>query len=73
MDTSEIQDKLLLLCLNNLENGGRGINNIIEKALVNPLAREIFDQAIGSGERLKLTDLAEDDGRYRIVTERVTK
>ena len=73
VDTSEIQDKLLLLCLNNLENGGRGINNIIEKALVNPLAREIFDQAIGSGESLKLTDLTEDDGRYRIVMERVTK
>ena len=33
----------------NLENGGRGIGNVIEKNLINPLSRVIFDENIEGG------------------------
>ena len=34
---------LLEKSLNNLENGGRGIGNVVESCLINPLARYIFE------------------------------
>ena len=34
-----IQDTLLREAVKNLENGGRGINNILDKMLINPLSR----------------------------------
>ncbi len=32
--------------LNNLENGGRGIGNVVENLLINPLSRYLFDNKI---------------------------
>ena len=32
--------------LNNLQNGGRGIGNVVENLLINPLARYLFDNEI---------------------------
>lgn len=43
----------------NLENGGRGIGNVIEKKLINPLARVIFDKQITGGEIL-INEIRED-------------
>ncbi|ATC26727.1 ATP-dependent Clp protease ATP-binding subunit [Caulobacter vibrioides] len=37
------QDRLLTLCTADLSNGGRGIRNMIEAHLINPLARALFD------------------------------
>lgn len=37
-------------CLRDLSNGGRGIRNQLEAQLVNPLARQIFDQDAAPGE-----------------------
>ncbi len=35
-----------LLAGKNLENGGRGIGNIVESYLINPLSRHLFDQEV---------------------------
>ena len=32
--------------LNNLQNGGRGIGNVVENLLINPLSRYLFDNEI---------------------------
>ncbi|MEP2726674.1 AAA family ATPase [Roseibium sp.] len=37
-------DELRRLCTSDLSNGGRGIRNMIEAHLVNPLARALFDR-----------------------------
>ncbi len=39
--------------LGNLDNGGRGIGNIVESLLINPLARYLFDNSVF--ERAKVT------------------
>lgn len=45
----------------NLENGGRGIGNIIEKYLVNPLARYISDNHVKNGDSIRIERIIEDD------------
>jgi len=41
--TATVRHALLQRCTRDLANGGRGIGNQIESALVNPLARALFD------------------------------
>ncbi len=45
----------------NLENGGRGIGNVIEKYLINPLARYLFDHQIQPGMVVKIQNIVEND------------
>lgn len=45
----------------NLENGGRGIGNVIEKYLINPLARYLFDNRIQAGMNVKIKNIVERD------------
>ena len=49
----------------NLENGGRGIGNVIEKYLINPLARYIFDNQIQAGSTINILNNIEND---KVVT-----
>lgn len=41
--SDKVHDALLKSALANLDNGGRGIGNIVESQLINPLARFLFD------------------------------
>ncbi|CAK0777049.1 hypothetical protein CCP4SC76_6280004 [Gammaproteobacteria bacterium] len=52
-----------------LEHGGRGIRNLLESALVNPLAAWLFDQGIGAGARLRLTAIDDcgDEAEQRFL------
>lgn len=42
----EAQETLRRLCTTDLSNGGRGIRNMIEAHLINPLARALFDSDV---------------------------
>jgi energy-coupling factor transporter ATP-binding protein EcfA2 len=55
---SESRTALKLRCLQDLSNGGRGIRNQIEAHLINPLARELFDQDAKAGDRFVLGGIA---------------
>lgn len=61
------KDTLRKSCLSDLTNGGRGIENKLETALVNPLARALFDldQEI-SGKTVVVTAITETDMRYSL-------
>ncbi len=39
-------ETLIEQALNNLQNGGRGIGNVVENLLINPLSRYLFDNEI---------------------------
>ena len=45
------------ICLRDLSNGGRGIRNMIEAHLINPVSREVFDRAPQAGQKLVITGL----------------
>ena len=52
----------------NLENGGRGIGNIMEKYFINPLARYIYDQHLNSGS-LSIQEIQVNDGIVSLICE----
>ena len=49
-------NKLIGKALDNLGNGGRGIGNIVESLLINPLARYLFDEGISENVKITLND-----------------
>ena len=53
----------------NLENGGRGIGNVIEKYLINPLARYLFDNQIKAGAVVKIINIVEENKVVSLVCE----
>ena len=58
----EISDKarehLLEAAKGNLENGGRGIGNVVESHLINPLSRALFDLNVAENGTLKVVDIS---------------
>ena len=67
--SSEVKDILIQKSFGNLENGGRGIGNIVEKMFINPLARFIFDEKIKEGTELNVTNIEENNGVSTIKCE----
>ncbi len=59
--TDTVVEYLKTKSFGNLENGGRGIGNVIEKYLINPLARYIFDNQIKAGESITIKNIVEKD------------
>ena len=55
---------LLNRVLSNLDNGGRGIGNIVESLLVNPLSRFLFDNTIFENAELEITNIQADKMPY---------
>lgn len=62
----EVDDKALRVLRNkimkNLDNGGRGVGNVVESALINPLANYMFDEEekITPGCTIKLEEIKEE-------------
>lgn len=52
---------LVELSNDNLAFGGRGIGNVVEKYLLNPLARLIADEGWTAGSRYRLTDIRQEN------------
>ncbi|MFI9814020.1 AAA family ATPase [Saccharothrix variisporea] len=55
--TDAARAQLAAACTADLENGGRGIGNLLESNLVNPLARVLFDEDVQPGARVLVTGL----------------
>ena len=58
---------LLDRALHNLENGGRGIGNIVESYLIDPLARYLFDNRVADGSSVVIHEIMDDGTQIRIV------
>ena len=53
--SENVYSKLLENALNNLDNGGRGIGNIVENLFINPLSRWLFDNEIFDNSDIAIT------------------
>lgn len=51
----------------NLENGGRGIGNIVETYLINPLSCYIFDNNITKGATVNVDDIVTTDNGISLI------
>ena len=58
--------KLMEKALNNLDNGGRGIGNIVESLLINTLSRYLFDAGIKSDVKLVIHDIDAENAPYSL-------
>lgn len=69
----EISDKarehLLEAAKGNLENGGRGIGNVVESHLINPLSRALFDLNVAENGTLKVVDIRDNGSIYEMECE----
>ena len=53
-------EKLRTACMGNLSNGGRGIGNVVENLLINPLARYLFDHGLFRDAGVTIRDIDPD-------------
>ena len=64
--TEKAKSVLVAKALDNLSNGGRGIGNIVESLLINPLARYLFDEEISGDARITLNDIDAENMPYAL-------
>ncbi len=58
--------KLKEKTLGNLGNGGRGVGNIVESLLINPLSRYLFDEEIKGNVQLTIRDIDAGNAPYAL-------
>lgn len=64
--TDTARSVLVEKALSNLGNGGRGIGNIVESLLINPLARYLFDEEIKGNVRITINDIDAENVPYAL-------
>ena len=60
-------DTLRKNCCKNLENGGRGIGNIVESMFINPLSRFLFDNSVFENARISVDQIDETASPVSII------
>ena len=53
--------------LGNLEEGGRGVGNVVEEYFITPLSNYVFDNHIEKGGVIRITDISETDGIAKLI------
>ncbi|MEV2226985.1 AAA family ATPase [Streptomyces phaeochromogenes] len=64
--SQDVRETLAENAVGNLALGARGVLNLVESALVNPVSRRIFDQPCRPGEELRVTGLYLDGTVWRL-------
>jgi hypothetical protein len=62
LDLDAVKEDIVRLASGDLERGGRGIGNLIEAAIVNPLARMLFDKHVPKGSRVTVKAIVKETG-----------
>jgi AAA domain (Cdc48 subfamily)/C-terminal, D2-small domain, of ClpB protein len=63
----DARTQLLKICTANLDNGGRGIGNMLESALINPLGRALFDAELAPGSTVAVVEAGQDGTDYTLT------
>ena len=62
-----VKNELLKVAMQNIENGGRGIGNIVEEYIINPLARYLYDLDYMPGITIHVNDFEKGDGVVYLI------
>lgn len=65
--TDKAKDVLKQHAIGNLENGGRGIGNIVESLLINPLSRFMFDNEIFQNRKIRIDNIMTEAMPYSLT------
>ena len=64
----EVKEKLYRKVLTNLDEGGRGVGNVVEEFFTTPLSTYVFDNKVEKGQRIIISDIAGLDSQNPEVT-----
>lgn len=64
--SDQAHDTLLNAAIENLDNGGRGIGNIVESMFINPLSRYMFDHELFSDCKIVVESIVNDNMTYSL-------
>lgn len=64
--SEQAYDTLLNMAVGNLDNGGRGIGNIVESMFINPLSRYMFDNELFSNCKIKVESIVNENMTYSL-------
>lgn len=67
--SDEAYEILKRKAIDNLDNGGRGIGNIVESLLINPLSRYMFDNEIFTDREIEILSIDAQNMPYSMVCE----
>ena len=62
-----VWEKIEEKVLGNLEEGGRGVGNVVEEYFITPLSNYVFDNHIEKGSVVRITDFSETDGIAKLI------
>lgn len=65
----EAHDQLLAAAIANLSNGGRGIGNIVESMLIDPLSRYMFDNKVFEDSRICIKQIESNGALTCLICE----
>ncbi len=65
--SDEAMNVLRIKSFANLDNGGRGIGNIVESLLINPLSRYLFDNEIFESRTVEIQKINADEQPYELI------
>ncbi len=61
------------VCLEDLSNGGRGIRNMMEAYLINPLSRALFDQSASEDDLFEISKINLSEAAPEVIIEKSRK
>ena len=64
--SDQAHDTLLNAAIRNLDNGGRGIGNIVESMFINPLSRYMFDHELFSDCEIVVESIINENMTYSL-------
>lgn len=65
--SQHVRQVLLRTAQDNLSNGGRGIGNIVESMLINPLARFLFDNAVPANTSVTIEEIQVQQSQFQLI------
>lgn len=71
--SENVWEKIEKKVLENLEEGGRGVGNVVEEYFITPLSNYVFDNHIEKGSVVRITDISETDGMFLMLIVRQEK
>lgn len=65
--SENVWEKIEKKVLENLEEGGRGVGNVVEEYFITPLSNYVFDHHIQKGGVIHIMDISETDGIAKVI------
>jgi ATP-dependent Clp protease ATP-binding subunit ClpA len=67
--TKNAWEKIGEKVLSNLDEGGRGVGNVVEEYFITPVSNYIFDYNVGKDDKINISDILVENGIPKLICE----